>query len=601
MANAQEMLQRAKNAITNPLDREGLLSEHEALTLVRESPNDPSVLLWVDACLELLVDSLMRPSSPPGDLLTPMIRCLGVASEVVHLCLRRPQIPRSNLAAAPPPSSLEATPALPTSPAPAMPEAPAQRWLALLSRILDPQSPLWAHVTHRDLGGLPSASNRGPKTLHALAADLTGAGCIETLLGLLREPAPAPSSSSAPPAAGGDGAGGAGAHGRAGVPSSSSTVGSATTVSAVQPVEPAPSAKGGIKDGAGAGSAGAAAAMGVGTPSALMSADLVESIVVTLSLVVNSAAAANMAPAAGTLLRASKLAAQAIGRIELKRLKRTDGQRLVLAVQRLQLLVPQDSRDAALAGFGALVPPRVAVAARSLSSPILELRLWAVKDLALLIGQASQLAASTSDVETGQAPVTVADAILRERVPSLLVGDAAHEEVLIRAAPLFTSLLLTQRLDEAALRGLWQAPATKSSAVAAAATSLLAELLRHPKCPPALHIALLEAVGAACMLHLSVRGQTPLPLPSAHRPLPSLHTFALIICALADRHPTSRCPTPHRAPRWAWPQCLRRSRASTPPCHPRFQTDGPCSSGLCSARSRQARPRRPAPRCAPRC
>jgi hypothetical protein len=60
--------------------------------------------------------------------------------------------------------------------------------------------------------------------------------------------------------------------------------------------------------------------------------------------------------------------------------------------------------------------------------------------------------------------------------------------------------------DEAALRGLWQAPATKSSAVAAAATSLLAELLRHPKCPLALHIALLEAVGAACMLHLSVRG-----------------------------------------------------------------------------------------------
>ena len=508
MANAQEMLQRAKNAIAKPLDREGLLSEHEALSLVRESPSDPSVLLWVDECLELLVDSLMRPSSPPGDLLTPMIRCLGVASEVVHLCLRRPQIPCSNLAAAPPPSSVEATPALLTSPAPAMPEAPAQRWLALLSRILDPQSPLWAHVTHRDLGGLPCASNRGPKTLHALAADLTGAGCIETLLGLLREPAPAPSASFAPPAAGGDGAG-AGAHARAGAPSASSspsTVGSATTVSSVQPVEPAPSAKGGIKDGAGAGSAGAAAAMGVGTPSALMSADLVESIVVTLSLVVNSAAAANMAPAAGTLLRASKLAAQAIGRIELKRLKRTDGQRLVLAVQRLQLLVPQDSRDAALAGFGALVPPRVAVAARSLSSPILELRLWAVKDLALLIGQAAQLAASTSDVETGQAPVAVADAILRERVPSLLVGDAAHEEVLSRAAPLFTSLLLTQRLDEAALRGLWQAPATKSSAVAAAATSLLAELLRHPKCPPALHIALLEAVGAACMLHLSVRG-----------------------------------------------------------------------------------------------
>lgn len=509
MANAQEMLQRAKNAIAKPLDREGLLSEHEALSLVRESPSDPSVLLWVDECLELLVDSLMRPSSPPGDLLTPMIRCIGVASEVVHLCLRRPQIPRSNLPTAPPPSSVEATPASPTSPAPATPEAPAQRWLALLSRILDPQSPLWAHVTHRDLGGLPSASNRGPKTLHALAADLTGAGCIETLLGLLREPAPAPSAPFAPPAAGGDGAGGAGAHGRAGAPSASSspsTVGSATTVSSMQPVEPAPSAKGGVKVGAGAGSAGAAAATGEGTPNALMNVDLVESIVVALSQVVNSAAAANVAPAAGTLLRASKLAAQAIGRIELKRLKRTDGQRLVLAVQRLQLLVPQDSRDAALAGFGALVPPRVAVAARSLSSPILELRLWAVKDLALLIGQAAQLAASTSDVETGQAPVAVADAILRERVPSLLVGDAAHEEVLSRAAPLFTSLLLTQRLDEAALRGLWQAPATKSSAVAAAATSLLAELLRHPKCPPALHIALLEAVGAACMLHLSVRG-----------------------------------------------------------------------------------------------
>jgi hypothetical protein len=509
MANAQEMLQRAKNAIAKPLDREGLLSEHEALSLVRESPSDPSVLLWVDECLELLVDSLMRPSSPPGDLLTPMIRCIGVASEVVHLCLRRPQIPRSNLPAAPPPSSVEATPASPTSPAPATPEAPAQRWLALLSRILDPQSPLWAHVTHRDLGGLPSASNRGPKTLHALAADLTGAGCIETLLGLLREPAPAPSASFAPPAAGGDGAGGAGAHARAGAPSASSspsTVGSATTVSSVPPVEPAPSAKGGVKVGAGAGSAGAAAATGEGTPNALMNVDLVEGIVVALSQVVISAAAANVAPAAGTLLRASKLAAQAIGRIELKRLKRTDGQRLVLAVQRLQLLVPQDSRDAALAGFGALVPLRVAVAARSLSSPILELRLWAVKDLALLIGQASQLAASTSDVETGQAPVAVADAILRERVPSLLVGDAAHEEVLSRAAPLFTSLLLTQRLDEAALRGLWQAPATKSSAVAAAATSLLAELLRHPKCPPALHIALLEAVGAACMLHLSVRG-----------------------------------------------------------------------------------------------
>ena len=130
--SAQELLQRAKEAISKPLDREGLLSEHDALSLVRESPSHPSVLDWVDECLEPLVDSLMRPSGPPGELLAPMIRCLGVASDVVHLCLRHPQTPRNKAPATAPAPAADATPA---STAPGAPEAPAQRWLALLSRI----------------------------------------------------------------------------------------------------------------------------------------------------------------------------------------------------------------------------------------------------------------------------------------------------------------------------------------------------------------------------------------------------------------------------------------------------------------------------------
>ena len=457
--DASTILAHAKAAIERPeLDREGLLSCQDALSFVTTAPRALASQVWVDECLEKFIDSLMHPSGPPGELLAPMIRCLGVASNVARICLIQPPLPRkappaTAAAAVPAPAakvaaattaavatSTRATSATAAPPA----ESPALRWISLLCRVTDTQSALWAHVTHRDLGGLPSASSRGPKTLNALAADLVGAGCVDTVLDLLREPKPAPNSpgsSKAAAAADGDGATAAAAAG------GGAHFGPPPSDSPEHPVEPAlgvlrsnmvtnweaaaagEGRSGGEGDGGTAASGGGGAGTSVGTPSELVSVDLVEHVVVLVSQLVSCAAAVSVTPASGTLTVASMLVAQAIGRIEVKRVKRTDGQRLVLGVQRLQLLVPQDSPQAAWSGFAAVVPPRVAVAALSLASPILTLKLWGVKDLALLIGQANGLMASTNDGESSQAPLTVADAIHREGVPALLVGDSAHEEV----------------------------------------------------------------------------------------------------------------------------------------------------------------------------
>ena len=129
------------------------------------------------------------------------------------------------------------------------------------------------------------------------------------------------------------------------------------------------------------------------------------------------------------LSNASCTITYAIRRLRAQKLKRTDGQRLVIAMQRLQLLVnPELISQAAWLSFAAITPARVAVSAKALASPILTLKLWGIKDLTLLISQANGIA--TSSEEANRASLTVADAVNQEAIPSLLLGDYAHEEVL---------------------------------------------------------------------------------------------------------------------------------------------------------------------------
>ena len=90
------------------------------------------------------------------------------------------------------------------------------------------------------------------------------------------------------------------------------------------------------------------------------------------------------------------------------KLKQAEGQRLVLAVQRLQLLVASDGSGSTLAGFVAAVPPRTAIGALALASSVLTVKIWGVKDLGALIGQANAL----SDSDSYSAPRALADALV---------------------------------------------------------------------------------------------------------------------------------------------------------------------------------------------
>ena len=97
----------------------------------------------------------------------------------------------------------------------------------------------------------------------------------------------------------------------------------------------------------------------------------------------------------------------------------------------------------------------------------------------------------------------LAEAVCAAKLAALLLGDAAHEEVLSRSGPIFTLLLTTSNLDDETLDLLWSACANKSASVASATASLLVELLHRHRCPERLHERLVEALTGACSDWLS--------------------------------------------------------------------------------------------------
>ena len=232
----------------------------------------------------------------------------------------------------------------------------------------------------------------------------------------------------------------------------------------------------------------------------LISVDLIEAVYV---LVLELAASATEAKATERIM--PSLSAT-IRSMPISSVTQAEAIRLVTVAQRLQLLVPESAAaSAAISGFANIVPPRCAIGAKALSSPVLTLRLWAVKDLASLITQAVALAADVDakDKSLIAPPRAVADALCDAGVPRLLLGDLAHEEVLRRATPIFTLLLQHDKMDDTTLRGLWAAPATKSAAVASAATKLLCDVLQSKHCPTRLPTALLDAIWDECSTNLS--------------------------------------------------------------------------------------------------
>lgn len=92
------------------------------------------------------------------------------------------------------------------------------------------------------------------------------------------------------------------------------------------------------------------------------------------------------------------------------------------------------------------------------------------------------------------APMLLANELMGADVPTLLLGDMAHEEVLSRSSPLFSLLLSCRKLDDERLKLLVYAAAAKSNAVARSAASLLNDLLTSPSCPPELPETLLLAL-----------------------------------------------------------------------------------------------------------
>ena len=501
VTSPDQLVSEARLALAAPeLTCDGLEALSKVLELAArvESPPSAEATAWVDAQLPPLVDRLLT-ATPSTEVLPSLLRCLGDAATSAA----------SRLKDFHPPPTDDAAAAVAFSPSPSegSPEHPALRWLVLLSRITDVQSPLWAHVTvSQDSHGM-SISSRGPAALTALAADLLEAGCVDAALSLLRE-----------------------------VRSTESAAGIGPERSNVLDLPDPPAVA----------AASADAPPPQGAPAVATSVDVVESVVVLVSQMMTVGTARPAQPTGGTLQLASNLVTRAVGRLDAKTLKRAEAQRLLLAAQQLQLLAPLEapakpataqSTSAPASGFTAVVPPRVAICAKALASPTLTLRLWGVKDLSSLISQATALA----DGEAAQAPLVLCEALRRESVPALLLGAMAHEEVVSRSSPIFTLLLSVGQLDDETLRSLWEAPATKSSAVAASATSLLSELLRSPKCPSHVHLSLLEAVGDACKAALSVGLSAVLatlaPIYSALAPAISERLLALLWTLLATLTP----------------------------------------------------------------
>ena len=96
------------------------------------------------------------------------------------------------------------------------------------------------------------------------------------------------------------------------------------------------------------------------------------------------------------------------------------------ATQRLQLVTAPDTPHAPLAGFGNMLPARTALGAKALDSPVLTLRLWAVKDLNALVAQTAALASDTSDAKARET---------RDLPPMQLAVELCHQAVPQRLLP----------------------------------------------------------------------------------------------------------------------------------------------------------------------
>ena len=128
------------------------------------------------------------------------------------------------------------------------------------------------------------------------------------------------------------------------------------------------------------------AALGCLDAPSLSDSELVEAV---LQLTVNlSEAHRSLYGASALLSGVSRHLARQIVEIRGASLKQAQAQQLLVVTQRLQLLTSSKASDAAADAFSAVVPPRIALLAKALSSSTLTLKLWAVKDAAQLITQA---------------------------------------------------------------------------------------------------------------------------------------------------------------------------------------------------------------------
>ena len=452
----------------------------------------------VTMAVEVLVD-MTEP--PPEELVMCMLRTLVAASHIARMNLKLSiTLLHSNDAALPTaaaePRASEPGDAPTAAAAGDAPAHPSLPWLLLLVRTTDPSANVWGHVQHwrsSSSSSRPTASSsytprytlRLPMSRSALVKELAVAGVVVDALAILRSSSsPADEQSHSADSqqqaenggvrAANDDACASGNGIGAAAPDSSESDGRSTSEAKL---ETAPDAS-------------------------FCGVDLLEAVTTLCAQTAATPAAAAASGALPALLSAHICA------LPVATLTNADAVRLVNVAQRLQLLAPSDEsrseKQWTLAGFENMAHVRAAIGARALESGLFTLRLWAVKELASVVAQANALASDRHDAEARATPRIFALALSEHHVLRRLLGDLAHEEVLRRSQTIFDLLLHHDHIDDSALRALWSAAITKSAAVAAAATTVLTELLRSARCPPRIQTSLIDAIGAECSGGLTI-------------------------------------------------------------------------------------------------
>ena len=408
-----EVLAEAQSALEE-LTEASLDAILKALEQARDS--DPASLgkdAQFDSTVTGLVKTLVGSTGPtPGPEIQPtMIRCVGIAAAIALRQLQEiARLPAPAAAMPDPAPSIPADDAKNGSAETCIAKHPILSWLGLLVDATNPAARLWSLAFSGEPGTMTVSatgavdSTQSPKALKNLANQLIEDGCLQTILDII-------------------------AHRH--------TVSSTVTLSTSSDKSSAPG------------------------PSIVYTVEAIEGALTFCSQLVSEAPkAVDGASASLPVISSDSALASAICRavclaidsLPLKRLRQPEALRIAVATQQIQLLMPSGVAHAASLGFKAFIPARAAVASKALLSPVLTLRLWAVKDLSSLVGQATALTGETDGTYSASAVCALSQALVANQVPQRLLGDLAHEEVLSRAGPIFLVLLAHGSIDDATLK-----------------------------------------------------------------------------------------------------------------------------------------------------